>query len=127
LTSKRNHDRLGSWLDRFGRAWETRDPEQAAQLFSDDASYQEAPFDEPLTGASEIRVHWSNLPKAREDIRFTYEILAVTQPWGIANWHGFYTQADRETHIELDGILLISLDDEGRCQDFREWSNRRER
>jgi hypothetical protein len=33
---------------------------------------------------------------------------------------------DGETRLELDGILLVALDDEGRCRDFREWSNRRE-
>ena len=67
------------------------------------------------------------MPKAREDIRFRYEILAVTEEWGIARWRGSYTPVDRETQLELDGILLVSLDGEGRCRDFREWSNRRER
>jgi len=67
------------------------------------------------------------LPKAREDISFHYEILAVTERWGVARWHGSYTPVDRETQLELDGILLLSLDEEGRCRDFREWSNRRER
>jgi hypothetical protein len=80
-----------------------------------------------VVGADEIRAHWSRLPKARDDLSFGYEILAVTEPWGIARWHGSYTPLDRETCVELDGILLVSLDDEGRCRDFREWSNRRER
>jgi hypothetical protein len=66
------------------------------------------------------------LPRAREDISFGYEILAVTERWGIARWHGSYTPVEGETHVELDGILLLSLDDEGRCRDFREWSNRRQ-
>jgi uncharacterized protein (TIGR02246 family) len=122
-----DHDRLDSWLTRFGRAWETRDPEHVAALFSEDGSYRETPFDEPLTGAQEIRAHWSSLPKAREDITFTYEILAVVEPRGIAHWHGSYTPVDRQVRLELDGILLVSLDDEDRCRDFREWSNRRER
>ena len=118
--------RLDSWLERFGQAWETRDPEQAAALFSDDGSYREAPFDEPLTGAHEIREHWSNLPKARDDISFTWEILALTESGGIARWQGAYTPVDRETRLEFDGILFVSLDDEGRCRDFREWTIRRE-
>jgi hypothetical protein len=49
----------------------------------------------------------------------------VAEPWGIARWRGSYTPADDEARIELDGILLVSLDEEGRCRDFREWSNRR--
>jgi hypothetical protein len=60
------------------------------------------------------------LPAARDDIRFSYEILAVANPWGIVHWHGCYTRVDGATRLELDGILLVSLDDEGRCRDFRE-------
>ena len=67
------------------------------------------------------------MPKAREGIRFTYEVLALAEPWGIAHWHGSYTLADRDEHVELDGILLVALDEDDRCRDFREWSNRRER
>jgi ketosteroid isomerase-like protein len=127
LPAKGDHDRFGSWLDRFGRAWKARDPEQAVELFSEDGSYRETPFDEPLTGADEIRAYWSRLPRAREDISFDYEILAVTESFGIARWHGSYTPVESGEHLELDGILLLSLDDEGRCRDFQEWSNRRRR
>jgi hypothetical protein len=126
VSRRPDHDRLSSWLERFGHAWETRDPEQAAALFSEDGSYRETPFDDPLIGTDEIRSHWSRLPRAREDISFTYEILAVTEPWGLAHWHGSYTPVDREVRLELDGILQVSLDADGRCRDFREWSNRHE-
>jgi SnoaL-like domain len=125
LPAKRDHDRLDSWLQRFARAWEERDPDGAAALFSERGSYRETPFDEPLRGAEAIRAYWSHLPPARSDIRFAYELLAVTEQWGMAHWHGSYTPVDRATPLELDGILLVSLDDDGRCEDFREWSNRR--
>jgi hypothetical protein len=93
--------------------------------YSVSRSYRETPFDEPLRGAEAIRTYWSDLPQARSDIRFAYELLAVVEQWGIAHWHGSYTPVDRATRLELDGILLVSLDDDGRCEDFREWSNRR--
>ena len=122
-----HRDRLGSWLQRFGRAWEDRDSDLAAALFSDDGSYRETPFEEAVRGAHEIRSYWSKLPEARGDIRFTFEILAVTEQWGIAHWHGSYTRVDGTTRLELDGILLVSLADDGRCRDFREWSISRQR
>jgi len=94
---KRHHDPLDVWLQRFGRAWEERDPERAAALFSEDGCYRESPFDGPLCGTQEIHAYWSNLPAAREDIRFPYDILAVTELWGIAHWHGSYTYVERAT------------------------------
>jgi hypothetical protein len=126
LPAKRDHDRLDSWFQRFGRAWEERDGDRTVTLFGENGSYRETPFDEPLRGAEEIRAYWSKLPAARGDISFAHELLAVTESWGIAHWHGSYTPVDCATRLELDGILLVALDDEGRCQDFREWSNRRE-
>jgi ketosteroid isomerase-like protein len=122
LRADRDHDRLGSWLQRFGRAWEERDSDLAAALFSDDGSYRESPFEEALRGAHEIRAYWAKLPRARDDIRFAFEILAVTEQWGIAHWHGCYTRVDGTARLELDGILLVSLADDGRCREFREWS-----
>ena len=111
MSTERDRDRLRTWLERFGRAWERRDLEQLAALFSEDGSYRETPFDEPLVGADAIRIYWSCLPNARQDISFGYEVLTVTQPWGIARWRGSYTADERDTRVELDGMLLISLDD----------------
>ena len=126
LTAKRHRDRLDFWLQRFGRAWEARDRDLVVALFGEDGCYRETPFDEPLRGGRAIGAYWSKLPAARDDIRFSYEILAVSARWGIVHWHGSYTRLDGATHVELDGILLVALDDEGRCRDFHEWSNRRE-
>jgi hypothetical protein len=70
VSGERDYDRLRSWIERFGRAWETRDPKQAAALFSDDGSYRETPFDKPVVGGDEIRAYWSTLPKAEKDISF---------------------------------------------------------
>jgi hypothetical protein len=126
LCADRHHGQLGSWLQRFGRAWKERDPNLAAALFSDDGSYRETPFDEALRGAEAIRAYWVKLPKTRKDIGFTFAILAITDQWGIAHWHGCYTPIDGTTRLELDGILLVSLDDDGRCREFQEWSNRRQ-
>jgi hypothetical protein len=126
LSAKRHREQLDIWLQRFGRAWAARDPDLAVALFSEDGCYRETPFDEPRRGARAIGAYWSNLPGARDDIRFSYEILAVADPLGIVHWHGSYTRIDGATRLELDGVLLVSLDDDGRCRDFREWSNRRE-
>jgi SnoaL-like domain len=119
-------DRLSAWLALFGRAWETRDAEQCAALFSEDGSYREGPFDAPLNGRAALRAYWSELPPARPGISFAYELLAATDAGGIAHWRGAYTRAADAVRVELDGILVITLDEEGRCRDFREWSLRRE-
>jgi len=43
------------WLDAYKRAWETRDPEAAANLFTANANYHETPFEDPVRGREGIR------------------------------------------------------------------------
>jgi SnoaL-like domain len=123
VTSAR--DRLSAWFDRFGRAWEQRDADQAAALFSDDGSYRDGPFEEPLIGPAALRAHWSQLPAPRPGITFTHELIAAMDDGGVAHWHGSYSRASDDVLVELDGILLVTLDEDGRCREFREWSLRR--
>jgi hypothetical protein len=48
---------LENWLEALGRAWETRDPEAAAALFSERAEYYETPFVEPARGREGVRTY----------------------------------------------------------------------
>ena len=115
---------FGSWLDAYGRAWETGDPEAAAELFTDDAAYHETPFDEPMRGRAEISEYWSDVPRFQEDIRFSYEVLAASE--GVAHWSADFLRLPARTPVRLDGILLAKLDAGGRCTEFREWWHRLE-
>ncbi len=51
-------DDLSSWLDAYGQAWETRDADAAAALFTANGTYQWEPFEEPLRGRSAIVRSW---------------------------------------------------------------------
>jgi hypothetical protein len=112
------------WLDAYGRAWETRDPAAAAELFTEDAVYHETPFDEPMRGRAEISDYWSDVTRSQDDVRFSYEILAASE--GVARWRADFLRLPARTPVRLDGILLARLDAEGRCTEFREWWHHRE-
>lgn len=114
------------WLRAYGRAWEARDPEAAADLFTEDASYYETPFDPPATGRSAILNYWSAVPRYQRDISFRYQILAVTEDQGIARWWASFTRVENGRRVELDGVFLVTMDESDRCATFREWWHRRE-
>ena len=115
---------FNNWLDAYRWAWETRDPEAAADLFTPDATYQETPFEEPLTGRDGIRDYWSDATRDREGVEFSYEILATTETGGIAHWHSEFTSPTSGSAAELDGIFLVELEADGKCIEFREWWHR---
>jgi len=98
-----------------------RDPESAAALYTDDASYQVTPFDEPIRGRAAIYEYWSGIAKTEASIQFDYEVIAVTAEHGIARWWASFVRVPSGLKTRLDGIFLIALDPAGRCLSLREW------
>jgi hypothetical protein len=112
---------FNNWLTAYGQAWIARDPQAATSLFADDATYQVTPFDEPFRGRAAIYDYWLGVTKTEDNIRFDYEILAVTPQHGVARWWASFVRVPPRLETKLDGIFLISLDSEGRCHSLREW------
>ena len=112
---------LNSWLERYGEAWKKRNPKSAAELFSEDGTYQVTPFEEPMRGRAAIFEYWSHVAKTEQNIDFGFEILAATQEMGVARWWASFVIVPQALHTKLDGIFLIRLDAEGRCTSLREW------
>ena len=109
------------WLDTYGRAWESRNAQAAASLYADDGTYQVAPFLEPMRGKQTILEYWIHVAHTQQNIHFGYEILAVTPDRGIARWWSSFVIIPPGLQTKLDGIFLISLDENGRCHSLREW------
>jgi uncharacterized protein (TIGR02246 family) len=112
---------FASWLDAYGRAWQNRDPQAAADLFSEDGTYQVTPFVEPMRGRQAILEYWTHVTQAEQNIQFGYQILAVTPEQGIARWWASFVIVPPGLQTRLDGIFLIALDENGRCHSLREW------
>ncbi len=109
------------WLDAYGRAWESRNPQAAADLYAEDGTYQVTPFLEPMRGKQAILEYWTNVAQTQQDIQFGYQILAVTPEHGIARWWASLVIVPPGLQTKLDGIFLISLDENSRCHSLREW------
>lgn len=112
------------WLDRYGAAWEAQDAGAAAALFTPDGTYAWGPFSEPIRGREAIRAAWDYATRGQQsDIRFGYEVLAVTGARGIARWWASMTVNATGHPVRMEGIFLVTLDDAGLCEVFREWWN----
>jgi len=110
-----------SWLDAYGKAWESRNAEAAAALYADDGTYQVTPFLEPMRGRKAIFEYWSEVARTEENVRFGYEILVSNAEINIARWSASFVIVPQGLQTRLDGIFLISMDEQGRCKSLREW------
>jgi hypothetical protein len=116
-----------SWLDSYAQAWENRNPEAAAVLFTEDGTYQVTPFLKPMRGRKAIFEYWSEVARTEENIRFGYEILVANAELNIARWSASFVIVLPGLQTQLDGIFLISLDDAGRCKSLQEWWHKQQK
>lgn len=112
---------LTTWLDAYGDAWESRAPDKAASLFTEDSSYQVTPYEEPHMGQSGVRQYWQSVTANQRNVEFEHQPLSVAGNIGIAHWSVRFDVEPGETHIELDGIFVLEFDENGKCRRLREW------
>jgi hypothetical protein len=108
----------------YKEAWETRNPEQAANLFTRDAHYWETPFSEPAVGREAICTYWKRATEVQEDIHFTVNSFFIVRYQLVAEWSCSYTHSPTGEHRELAGILLADFYG-GQVRTFREYWQRR--
>ncbi len=116
-----------SWLDAYGQAWENRNPEAATALFTENGTYQITPFLEPICGRKAIFDYWSEVARTEENITFRYEILVANAELNIARWSASFVIVPPGLQTQLDGIFLISLDEQGRCKSLQEWWHKQQK
>lgn len=115
-------EELNAWLRDYGSAWETRDADLVAALFTEDATYQETPFVEPMRGRAAIRAYWDRaVVRAQEQVQFGYEVLSLGDAVCLARWHASFVRIRTKSAVKLDGVFLLTFDDQRRCQALREW------
>lgn len=115
-------DAFERWLQGYQTAWENRDPQAAAALFSAaGAEYYWTPFDAPQRGRDEIAAVWQAAVSQQRDIRMSFETLAVEGNRGVAKWHTNFTTVQSGEPVQLDGVLIAEFDAPEHCRVFREW------
>jgi uncharacterized protein (TIGR02246 family) len=112
---------LQRWLEAYGRAWETRDPEAVAALFTADARYFEKPFDEPAVGHEGIRNYWKREVGDHRQVQFSYEIMTIDGNVGYASWKTRFKIIPSGNAAYLDGIFVLEFDENNLCRELREW------
>ena len=114
-----NH--FDNWLAAYGLAWERRDAQAFAALFTPDVHYHWTPFEEPRVGRDAVAEAFEAAVVRQRDIRFTASALSRSDPGGIAHWRCSFKRAGTDYTVRLDGMLVVEFADSGLCRIFREW------
>jgi ketosteroid isomerase-like protein len=118
---------LDGWMRAYGDAYVARDADAGAALFARDATYQWGPFGPLLHGPDAIREEWARgvARMGTGEVTFRHEIVACTEDVGVARWLASLPTPTDGERMEIDGIFVVRLRDDGLCREFREWWNSR--
>ncbi len=109
----------GKWLDGYRLAWETRDPDAAAALFTEDASYREQPYAEPFAGREGVRQYWATVTETQEDVKVRYGNPVVSGDHAAVEW--WVTMRNGGMDVTLAGEFLLVFDESGLVKTLREY------
>lgn len=115
------HEQLDGWLAAYGKAWETRSADQAVTLFTPDATYQDNPYEPPHQGHAGIHAYWAGVTKDQRNVKFGYELIAVSGSTGIAHWTAEFDVEPSKAHLSLNGVFVLEFGADGKCRSLREW------
>ena len=111
------------WLNELAEIWETRDPERAANFFSDVKNYYETPFSQPVNSKQDILEIWKEVPVAHDKVDVETKIISIENNLGIAHWNAKFTRIPSNQPAELDGIYQVKFNDKNEFIEFRQWYN----
>ena len=112
---------VAEWLAAYGQAWETRDADAAAALFTENATYRENPFEEPFDGRTGIHDYWSRVTADQRDVSFTSNVITTFGRSAVAHWSARFASASSGGTVSLDGIFVLEFDESGLCHTLQEW------
>jgi SnoaL-like domain len=110
---------LARWIESYERAWRTAGTEVLATLFTPEATYRSAPFDEAVVGLPAIAGFWE-AEREGPDEPFTMQWapVAVDGTVGVARVEVAYHAPPAQVYRDL---WIITLEADGLCSAFEEW------
>jgi len=120
LPERRSYQVFENWIQAMGTAWEARDADAFVQLFTDKARYYWTPFREVLEGRRQIAGAVQQAFEDQCEIMFRYNVIDWSDRAGTAHWTCTFNRESGDK-ITIDGVLRAILNEDGLCEEFREW------
>ena len=118
MTATLTAEQANAWVERYVHAWNTYDPTDIAQLFTEHGESHEWPYETHWIGRDAIVAGW--LDRANWQAggwTFEWRILHICGDTAAIQGAGVYTELGT-----FDNLWTVTLDDDA-CSHFRMWNN----
>ena len=114
-----NRELVSGWVAAYERAWRTPGTDGLGEVFTESASYQQAPYAEPLVGLPAIAEMWdAERDGPDEAFQMTATIVAVDGDTAVVRVEVIYGPPASQDFRDL---WIIRFAPDGRCYSFEEW------
>jgi len=112
-------ERFAAWVLAYEKAWRAAGTGALGDLFTADATYQAAPFDDPLVGLDAIARFWDAEREGPDEaFELSWEIIAAQDDIAVARAQVVYDGPPSRIYRDL---WIITLTTDGHCSRFEEW------
>ncbi len=114
-------DTVASWMAGYIRAWDSNDPDDIRALFTPDASYRTAPFDDPRVGADAIVEGWLEDRDEPGDHAFQWSLAGMDSESAFVQGETAYHATADAPARTYSNLWVIRFAPDGRASSFTEW------
>jgi hypothetical protein len=107
------------WLDAYRRAWIERDPDAAAKLFTEDATYAERPYQDAFAGRKAVRDYWERVTAIQSGVEMKYGSPITVGNRTAVEW--WTTLTNGGVPVTIAGAFILTFDESGLCRTLREY------
>jgi ketosteroid isomerase-like protein len=107
---------VSTWIDGYRRAWDSNAPDDIRALFTEDATYLDAPFDDPRVGHDAIVAGWIEGQDQPGDYTFTWSAAGLDGDTAFVEGETIYADGRRYANL-----WVIRFAADGRATSFTEW------
>jgi ketosteroid isomerase-like protein len=105
-----------TWMNGYLRAWDSNSPDDIRALFTEDAEYFDAPFNDPRVGHDAIVAGWLEDQDQPGEYEFTWSQAGIDGDTAFVTGDTQYKESRRYANL-----WVIRFAADGRATSFTEW------
>jgi ketosteroid isomerase-like protein len=119
MLSGMDRQETAAWVAAYERAWRAPGTDGLADMFTEDATYSQGPYRDPVVGRPAIARMWEDQRDGPDEVfRMTSDVVAVDGDTAVVRVEVAYGDPVVQEYRDL-WVMRFAAD--GRCESFEEW------
>jgi ketosteroid isomerase-like protein len=114
-----NREQVSDWVAAYERAWRAPGTGALAGIFTQDATYRQSPYEEPITGLPAIAAMWDAERDGPDEVfHMTSDVIATDGDTAVVRVEVGYGDP---VHQEYRDLWVLRFADDAHCNWFEKW------